>query len=120
MSKIETHRKRLKARLKDAGVYSTRLDEQISLTARQLALLDKMEEALDSNDVMDVVISAAGTEKKVLSPLILAIEKLYGQITDSYKSMGLNYNANAANVKESASSRDDDPLVEILKKKQNG
>lgn len=106
----------IKKVLEKAGIYDPKLDSQIALTARQEKLLDKMYESLEKENLLDVEVSASGTEKTVLNPLIPVIMKMEAQLEDSYTALGLNFNAKSANIREAIVKDGGDDLASIRDK----
>ena len=92
--------------LERAGIYDDKLSSQIALTVRLETLLNRLHERIVNVDPLDVEISASGTEKQVVNPLIPYIMKLEAQLQDSYTALGLNYHATPSKIRESTKPED--------------
>ena len=108
------HKSKLVKVLKSAGLYVAKLEPQIDVTATQLELLDTLLDELSSGTITYFETTVAGTKKLQVNPLLANIQKLQGQITSSYKALGLNFNAKADNLKESTEQKSEDPLKAFL------
>lgn len=108
------HKSKLVKVLKSAGLYVAKLEPQIDVTATQLELLDSLLDELSKGKITYTEKSAAGFDKLQVNPLLANIQKLQGQITSSYKALGLNFNAKADNLKESTEQKSEDPLKAFL------
>lgn len=112
--KSRYHKARLVKVLKESGLYVSKLSPQIDLTATQLELLDELLDSLRKGDLTYIGMSSSGHQKLQANPLLANIQKLQGQLTESYKALGLNFNAKADNLKESTESKGDLELKEFL------
>ena len=112
------HKSKLVKVLKSAGLYVTKLEPQIEVTATQLELLDSLLDELSNGKITYTEKSAAGFDKLQVNPLLANIQKLQGQITSSYKALGLNFNAKADNLKESTDQTSEDPLQAFLEQRK--
>lgn len=103
--------------LEKAGIYDEKLEPQIALTVRQEQLLERLHNRIANVDPLDTEISASGTEKVVVNPLIPYVMKLEMQLQDSYTALGLNYNATPSKIRESTKPEDKDKSLESFLEK---
>lgn len=95
---------RIRRLLKDAGIYSSRLEAQIVNVAMACRLRDRLADELEDASLLVPEITAGGVEKKVANPLLQLQLKVQDQINDGYKALGLNFDAKSSNISDALSS----------------
>ena len=95
---------RIRRLLKDAGIYSSRLEAQIVNVAMACRLRDRLATELENAKLLVPEITAGGIEKMVANPLLALQLKTQDQISDGYKALGLNFDAKSSNISDALSS----------------
>ena len=92
---------------------------QLRATAMNMAMIDKVQDKLDSTDVTTLVTGSMGQQKTEVNPLFDKYNTMERTLISQLQALGLNYNTAKGKVGGSGGDDDgdDDPVFAALKNK---
>ena len=93
------------------------LRHQIEVTAQTKHVIDLVFEALDSSDMMSIVVGSTGQSKTEVNPLLDKYKQLCGLYNEQLTNCGLNYGSTPSKITENTKQggTDTDLLSEALR-----
>lgn len=117
--KKEQNVERLRSILVEAKIYNKKLDPQIELTSRLEHLIERVTKELDKSKTLTYTeITSSGTEKVVVNPLVVELERLESKLQDAYTSLGLTYNSKPQNISVSTAESSLDGFLSGFQKRE--